>query len=374
LKGKFSLENNRFLFLVALLFLVGFPVFFTEFLPISMAFLLLISTQIVFLGILAHALSSFRKRIIEEKETHARLASHAKTMLQISEVLNSCETDVNNLVTNLSAILEEEFRANNIHCVITPQKPGSGFMPPSGGRVGVHIPLVAEGNIIGTMNVTRRHNSPLLAEENQFFSTVAQFLAVSLHRLQLKEQRESVVIPDFQLAEPLQPSLPEKIETPGHKLIQEINDHMDTIPETDQQEICHLKKMVLDEISQIETRASEMKRLTFEVEGAFDYAPPLFANPTKMNDFISSLLTNAVEASPVDVIISVEDQAEGGEAGALNLLRTGIKPDLKLALMVGANEVEKQGGTFQVISKGPGNGRSFTFSLPANTTAEAQAV
>ena len=179
-----------------------------------------------------------------------------------------------------------------------------------------------------------------------------------------------------------------------------------------ERQVTHLTRLVDDllDVSRIARGKVELKREVVElaevVAKAIEMASPLLeqrnhsltvdvprhglsvnADPTRLGQVVSNLLTNAAKYPPAAGRITVRARAEGGEV-VLSIQDTGIgiAPDvlprifemfvqdsqasdralggLGLGLTIVRNLIERHGGSVSVRSEGPGKGSEFVVRLP----------
>ncbi len=179
-----------------------------------------------------------------------------------------------------------------------------------------------------------------------------------------------------------------------------------------ERQVTHLTRLVDDllDVSRIARGKVELKREVIElaevVAKAIEMASPLLeqrnhsltvdvprhglsvnADPTRLGQVVSNLLTNAAKYTPAAGRITVRARAEGGEV-VLSVQDTGIgiAPDvlprifemfvqdnqasdralggLGLGLTIVRNLIERHGGSVSVRSEGPGKGSEFVVRLP----------
>jgi hypothetical protein len=153
-------------------------------------FLSEITGQLLLMLVLTGVLYSVLRLMLKERWVHERLVSHVLTMGNIADLLSGAVSTPRETVKTVSRLIEEEMGPEGLKCRITLHKPDQGFFPPSGGRVGVHLPIAAGESIFGTMVVTSDRNSPLTSYEQNFFSSVSRSLGLYLHRSQIWENFE----------------------------------------------------------------------------------------------------------------------------------------------------------------------------------------
>ncbi len=146
-----------------------------------------VAGQVLLMLVLTGVLYSVLRLILKERWLNERLVSHVLTMGKIADLLSGTMSTTRETLKIVSRLIEEEMGVEGIKCRINIHKPDQGFFPPSGGRTGVHLPLVAGEAVFGTMVISSDKNTPLTSSELNFFSSVARSLGLYLHRSRIWE-------------------------------------------------------------------------------------------------------------------------------------------------------------------------------------------
>jgi hypothetical protein len=177
-----SLSNFVFSVVLGSLFYAALPYWSGEQLVVSE-----VAAQLLILLVLTGVFSTVLRLMQKERQINQRLISHTLTMGKIADLLSASPEDPRETVRVVSKLIEEEMGPEGIKCRITVHKPDQGFLPPSGGRMGVHIPIVAGEFVFGTLIVGKDDQAGLSYSEQNFFSSVARSLGQYLHRARLWE-------------------------------------------------------------------------------------------------------------------------------------------------------------------------------------------
>ncbi len=144
-----------------------------------------VAGQILLLVLLTGVFSIVLRLMKKERQLNQRLISHTLTMGKIADLLSVTPEDPQETVRTVSKLIEDEMGPEGIKCRITLHRPDQGFLPPSGGRMGVHIPIMAGDSIFGTLMVSREDQTTLSMSEQNFFSSVSRSLGQYLHRARI---------------------------------------------------------------------------------------------------------------------------------------------------------------------------------------------
>lgn len=152
-----------------------------------------IAGHLVLIGSLTAILFVLMLLMQREQKQRDRLVSRAKTLAEISDVLSGSLSNSRDWIKNVLALIEVEVSPDGIECRITIHKGDHQFMPPSHGSAGAHIPVMVGEYIFGALIVRRPNETPLNANDLDFFSSVARSLGLALHRAKLWEDLQKKI-------------------------------------------------------------------------------------------------------------------------------------------------------------------------------------
>jgi PAS domain S-box-containing protein len=284
------------------------------------------------------------------------------------------------------------------------------------------LPLVAHGDLLGVMGVRFVDRRPFDAGERTLLLTVAGVCAQAIDRAKLfaaetearaaaeaasRAKDEFLAMLGHELRNPLAP-----IST-AIQLMKLRGDRSQRARDIIERQVSHLNTLVDDllDVSRVARGLISLSRACIEVSEilsrAIEMASPLLeqrrqhlavaaptsglsidADPLRMAQVVSNLLTNAAKYTPPGGHVWLSAELEGGEA----VIRVrddgeGIGPDLLprvfdlfvqghrtiarsegglgLGLALVKNLVALHGGTVAVTSEGPGRGSEFVVRVPA---------
>ncbi len=363
--------------------------------------------QLMLMGVLTGVLTAILKKLAKEKKERVSLNTRARVLSQISDVLSGSLLHSKDCVKTVSSLIEEAMRPEGFECRIALHKPEQRFFPPSGGRLGVHIPIMAGEYIFGTMIITREKNIPLDASEQNFFSSISRSLGLYLHRSKIWEdfhsQLEKVEAGLLLNASTLS-SFPESWQKPEmiHQTLTSMKElvGMERGRWRVQKEICDFSKILQEEMEVANIKAAK-KSITVGLEGDARSIPLFLGDEGRLKQLVGHLIYNSILASPFSSHISIfvanennrltfslRDQGGSGRAGSIELSLERIdweegsnrmgemspSPQLSLGLIVCKKIVEAHKGEIWAESKGPGLGRIFSFSIPLELVVQPQAL
>jgi len=123
-----------------------------------------------------------------KKETmRLKLVSRAKTLSTISDVLSGSLSNSRDWIKTVNKMIEEEIYEDGLQCRIVINRGNQQFLPPSGEKLGVHFPIMVGEWMFGTLIVNREKGVDFNSFDQDFFSSVARSLGLSLHRAKLWE-------------------------------------------------------------------------------------------------------------------------------------------------------------------------------------------
>ena len=143
--------------------------------------------QLLVMGILTGVLYAILVRSARQSRANQKLMSRAGTLAHISNVLSGSLSSSRDWVKKITTLIEGEIRGDDLKCRIAIHKGNQPYLPPSSGQAGIQIPIMVGELIFGTLMVTRKTRKPLSHADQDFFSSIARSLGLSLHRARLWE-------------------------------------------------------------------------------------------------------------------------------------------------------------------------------------------
>lgn len=147
-----------------------------------------IMAQIFLLATLTGVLYVLVLMMLREEAKRIKLVSRARTLSTVSDILCGSLSNSRDWIKHISKIIEEEIYTDGLQCRIVISRGDQQFLPPSGGKPEAHFPIMVGEWIFGTIIVTWLKNEPLSGTDQDFFSSVAKSLGLSLHRSKLWEE------------------------------------------------------------------------------------------------------------------------------------------------------------------------------------------
>lgn len=350
--------------------------------------------QLVYVTSMSAALCVVLVKMKQHSYMRQRLLSQAQTLSKVADILNGSHLNLKEAVKNISGLLEDEMTPEGIHCRITLHSSKDLFLPPSGGKFGIHIPIMAGDFIAGTMMISRKNSALLTPQEHHFFNSIATSLSIALHRARLWDQMQSEIkdletkvyeektpapepVKKIEVApiKPLPQSKPAGGELPGSRF--------------------DLKSLLVGEMLQFKQKAEE-RGVIIEMYGTLETLPQVHGDREKLRQVISNLYLNAFTNSPDKgkisihllnqgawVGASIEDQGEGGDVGPINFVSpanqetqnflSGVSTkELDLGFLFIQKTIQSHQGRFSAYSKGVGQGRRFSFVIPVDQSYQTQ--
>src|SRR5437899_8594766 len=124
------------------------------------------------MGVLTGVLYAVLLMMARDRRMKGKLVSRAKTMARIAYLMGGSMVNAREKVKTISQLIEEEFKTDGLDCHIEVHKGERQFLPPSGGRLGVHIPVMVGETVFGTLIITKKKKGGALTpEEHDFFSS-----------------------------------------------------------------------------------------------------------------------------------------------------------------------------------------------------------
>ncbi|MCB4757528.1 MAG: hypothetical protein LHV69_10955, partial [Elusimicrobia bacterium] len=150
-------------------------------------FLFSVLGQLVLIVLLTGVLYAVLVLMERDKKVNERLVSRAKTLAHISDVLSGSLENSRDWIKKVTKMIEEEVSKDGLKCRVVLHKNDYGYLPPASGRVGLQVPIMVGEYIFGTLIVTKTDKRPMGSGEEDFFSSIARSLGLSLHRAKLWE-------------------------------------------------------------------------------------------------------------------------------------------------------------------------------------------
>jgi len=383
---------SNFVFAVVLsLFLYGGLILYLV--PADRSHLMLILGQLVLLAVLTGVLYAVLLLMEQERREKEKLVSRAKTLANIADVLSGSLTNARNGVKVISRLIEEEVGPDGLQCRITIHKSGQQFLPPSGGKMGVHIPIMVGDHVFGTMVVTQNKKVPLPMSDQDFFSSIARSLGLSLHRTKIWEdfQRE---IQRVEASLLLSSNLPNnfsdffKLRSPENGTVDKMLDMMNLERGgwTVKKELSNVSRILKEVATELKSVADNYS-VHLKVQGDFASIPLVFVDETKIRMALTYLVEGAIKDNPPggEVIlsvlledgklrISVQDEGQWAQDGATSIFdqyfhngpfkKTTPLTEKDLSMLMSKKIVQAHQGHIWAEAITPEKGRIFSFTLP----------
>jgi hypothetical protein len=110
-------------------------------------------------------------------------ASRAETKSQVIDVLNQLHADTRSKLRTAMELIQHEADQDGIKAHLTLHKEEETYLPPSEGSRGIlFVPVMAEENRLGTLILTGRPSSSLVADDPDYFSSLANLIGQAVHR------------------------------------------------------------------------------------------------------------------------------------------------------------------------------------------------
>ncbi len=352
-----------------------------------------IAAQTLLLGSLIGVLTALLLVLKKDQAEKNKLISRARTLAHIADVVSGSLSNSRDWIKTITGLIEDEIHADGLTCRIFIHRGEQQFLPPSGGKTGLHLPIMVGEIIFGSLIVHWTRLKPLSMQDNQFFSSIAHSLGLSLHRAKLWEDFQSQM-ERIEAGLRLTSSVPSTLSNEAQKTYQQrvVNDMLEMVRLERgkweiKKDICFITDLLKNEIDVV-MGASSSKNLTFSTDWRDADLSPFWADNNKIKHVIANLLYNAVEASPFggkitlrarqderQILVSIHNQGQGIPDAELNdvfekYYRLGpihepSKPShFGLGLAICQKIVQAHKGHIWAESKGEGQGSTLWVSLP----------
>ncbi|OVE78417.1 hypothetical protein BVX98_00205 [bacterium F11] len=153
--------------------------------PVSISTFTSIGAQLLLMGILTGVLSVILIRLNRQRKMNEKMISRSRTMAFVADVLSGSLSNSRNWVRKITSMIEKEIRNDGLKCRVVIHKGIQPYLPPSGGKTGIQIPIMVGDVVFGTMIITSEEKKSLNSVDQDFFSSIAHSLGLSLHRARL---------------------------------------------------------------------------------------------------------------------------------------------------------------------------------------------
>ena len=286
-------------------------------------------------------------------------------------------------------------------------------------------PLLAGDTLLGTLSFSTRRRDSFRPDELEFLATVSHYVAFAYERLRLigqlreADRRKDLFLATLahELRNPLAP-IRNALHLMGHAGASDVEAER-SMAERQVAHLSHLVDDLLDvarinrgkielrsrpvELSAVVRQAATSARASFEARGlAFDVRIPdgpipMQADPTRLEQILDNLLTNACKYTDSGGSVSLDVEPVDGQA-AIRVRDTGIgipaeqlprifemfaqvdqhahraQGGLGIGLGLVKTLVELHGGSISARSEGIGKGSEFTVRLPIRHVAPLPAA
>lgn len=354
--------------------------------PLTERHLFAIAGQLILLAVLTAVLYTVLIALLRDRKARARLVARARTLADIANVLSGSVSSAKEAVKLASRMIDDEVEADGLKCRIVIQRGNQPFLPPSGRRAAVQVPIVVGDNLLGTLVINATRRTPLTTSEHDFFSSIARSLGLALHRAKLWEDFQSElkrVEAKILLSGPEDDEGGDSWVAVGTEF-QRLSDISDLVQiergkwRADRQ-VCELNGLI-DEAIDWAARTDWGGAARFLKTGSPENVAPFLADRGKLRKLISYMLENAaagtapgaeieVEADFRDrtFILSVHHPAPTEEAPASMAV-----PDERVRTMICRKIAEAHGGLYWSDVKETPNRRVDAFELPFIPVAPAE--
>jgi len=146
--------------------------------------------QMGFLAILTGFLYVLLFLLSKQEKFQKKLVSRHKTLAAVANTLCGSLSNSKQWIKRITSLIEEEIRNDGMKCRISIHKGNFQFMPPSGGRKEIIIPILVGECVFGSLIITHDVSKPLSETDQDFFSSIAVSLGLALHRAKLWEEKQ----------------------------------------------------------------------------------------------------------------------------------------------------------------------------------------
>lgn len=112
----------------------------------------------------------------------SRRVSRAECLSAVADIINGTSGDLGSKIRQVTAVLAEEIQKDGLRCRIILHGQDIQTLPPSGGNLGIHIPIEAGSEIFGTLILTGGKVTRLAAHQKTFFEALTGSLGLYLRR------------------------------------------------------------------------------------------------------------------------------------------------------------------------------------------------
>jgi len=353
--------------------------------------------QLILMGVLTGALYAILLLMVANRKERERLVSRSRTMAHIADILSGSLTSSKDWIKSISNMLEEEVRKDDLKCRIALHRSNQPLLPPSGGKIGIRIPIMVGDYIFGTMIVTRESKKPLTGSERDFFSSIAKSLGLSLHRARLWEdfQRQlKNVEAKMLLEEPLNGNSDNGSPS---KEKHEILDDMMSLVQIERgnlqlkKEACHIEAILNEVIGEMKAKKKEPAS-KIRVIGPLGTIPPFLADGIQLQRVVWNMLSRIVQLNPKnhDIVINLGFDASGMTVKIQDQnvpSASAVDPEValsadpwpgngsngesqRLRLVFCRKIVEAHKGRFWVLENQAQGGDSYGFMMPLEPVSE----
>jgi len=126
--------------------------------------------------------------ITRQEKFQKKLVSRAKTLAEVANTLSGSLAHSKNWIKRVTSLIEAEIHDDGLKCRISIHKGNLQFLPPIGGRKEISIPIMVGECVFGSMIVTHEAEKPLSPTDQDFFSSIAVSLGLTLHRAKLWDE------------------------------------------------------------------------------------------------------------------------------------------------------------------------------------------
>ncbi|MCB4757259.1 MAG: HAMP domain-containing histidine kinase [Elusimicrobia bacterium] len=358
----------------------------------------ILSGQVALLVSLMGGLTFLLVVMMKDLKLRKKLLSRAQTTARIADVLSGSLSNSREWMKTISGLIDDEIRQDGFQCRISIHRGEQHFLPPSGGKMGMHVPIMVGESIFGTLTVNWNTQKAMSLEDHHFFTSIAKSLGLSLHRAKLWEDFQAQM-EKIEASLRLNPRVALSTEVKPMSYDQRVVDDMLTMVRLERGK-WELKKGPCDIV---ELFGQEIKKVNFELASKdlkfitdwdAETVAPILADDGKIRHAIANLLYFAVKASSVSgevhvrvkqdldqMLLSVRTEGGGFPEDQLNEIfekyyRVGPLQELDpsdgfgLGLAIAQKIVQAHKGHIWVESPGPGLGSTFWLTLPIERVGE----